>query len=98
MELDLLDLCGLARALDIHDAVEVAQNQAAVDDLELVAVEPSDRRTGDADAFLVVRASVARADKAGRGQDGRDQHVPVVGLDRLLLLLEDRSAWLHRTT
>src|SRR5215218_5440244 len=96
LELELLDLGGLTRALDLRHAVEVAEHETAVHDVELVAVEPAHRRPCDAVALLVVRAAVAGADEAGRGQDRRDVDIAVGGLDRLPLLGEDRAAGLHR--
>src|SRR5580765_6061072 len=98
VQVDLLDLGGLAGALDLDDAVEVAEHQAPFDDVELVAVEAANRRAGDAVALLVVRAAVARTDEAGRRQHRCDQHLAVVAPDRLLLLREDRAARLHRAT
>src|SRR4029453_432137 len=96
LELELLDLGGLARALHPRPPVEVAEHEAPVHDVEVVAVEPAHRRACDAVALLVVRAAVAGTDEAGRGQDGRDVDIAIGGLDRLPLLCEDRAAGLHR--
>src|SRR4029453_17806827 len=58
LELELLDLGGLARALDLRHAVEVAEHEAAVHDVKAVAAAPAHGRAGDGVARLVVRAAV----------------------------------------
>src|SRR4029078_11014532 len=53
-----------AGAVDMAHAVGLAEGQAAVADVELVAVKGANGRTGGPVLLLVVLASVATADKA----------------------------------
>src|SRR5919106_3385580 len=66
----------LALALDLADAVGPGQEDAAVPDLVLVAVERAHRRAGCDVALRGVGAAVARAGERGRvGGDARDDAV-----------------------
>ena len=79
-------------ALDAGDAEELADEEVALADRELGAVERADGRAGGAVALGVVLAAVARAAEAGRL--GRRQ-LDVVA-ERLLLVVEDGAVRLHR--
>ena len=82
--------------VDLRDAVGVAEDRRPSLIDELVAVERAHRRAGDAVALRVVLAAVARAAEAGRGSVGDQRDVAVVGLDLLLVVLEERAVGLHR--
>ena len=62
----LVDPRPRALPLDLRDAVERAEDEVAVDDRELGAIERADGRPGGAVALGVVLAAVARAAEAGR--------------------------------
>src|SRR5207247_3887668 len=65
-----VDLRAAARLVDMRDAVRAEQNEVAVANLVLVAVEPAYRRAGRSVSLLVVRAAVARADESSRRSIG----------------------------
>src|SRR3954470_16856922 len=97
-ELVLVDLRLRAGAVDLRDRVLAQQNQPALADIELVAVESADRRACCAVPLGVVLAAVARAPEACR--DGRVEDDLTV---RRLLLdrreaedLPRRAVRLHR--
>src|SRR3954453_319578 len=82
-ELVLVDLRLRAGPVDLRDRVLAQQNQPALPDVELVAVEGADRRAGGAVPFGVVLAAVARAPEAGGdGRVERDLAVRRFLLDR----------------
>src|SRR5438034_5008875 len=96
VELVLLDLRVLRRPGDLGRPERVAEDQVAVDDRELVAVKGTHGRAGDAVPLRVVRAAVAGADEAGRGEARDQRHVAALRLEGLLLVLAERPAGLDR--
>src|SRR5262245_4050993 len=98
-ELVLVDRGVLALPGDVRDAERLAEDQVAVDDRELVAVERAHRRAGRAVPLGVVLAAVARTAEASR-RDDRDQRHLLSLLTRRNLLLVGRlrrAVRLHRT-
>ena len=91
-----MDLGLRAGAVDLRDAVVAAEDQVALDDRELVAVERAHGRTGRAVALGVVGAAVAGAAEAGDGEhrDGRHDLTPG-RLHRLGLGLLHEAERLH---
>src|SRR5437588_9277935 len=85
-----VDLRGGAAADHVRDRVGTEQDQAAVVDLERVAVERAYGRAGDAVALGVVLASVARAAVAG-GHDRIELDLPVLRVLVDRRLAEDRA-------
>src|SRR5712691_11771093 len=73
----LVDLCLRAGAVDVRDGVRAEQYQAAVVDLEGVAVERTHRRAGRAVALRVVLTAVAGAAVAG-WDDGEERDLAVL--------------------
>src|SRR6476659_9449976 len=81
-----------AHALDVRDAERPAEDQVAVDDRELEAVERADGRPGLPVALRVVETAVARAAEARR-----EHRSELHAVDFLLRLLVDRAVRLDGT-
>src|SRR5690349_15156677 len=85
----LVDLRGRAGAHHVRDGVRAEEDQPAVGDLERVAVERADGRTGDPVSLRVVLAAVARAPVTG-GNDRLEPDLPVLRVLVDRRLAEDR--------
>src|SRR5262245_27451217 len=89
----LVDLRSPAGALDVRHAEHAEQDEPAVADREVVAVERVRRRAGGAVALRVVLAAVARAPEAcGLRLVQRDRAAQRADLPRLA----ERAVRLHR--
>jgi len=86
-----------AFALDVADAVEAFEPEAAVGDREGVTVERSRTRTRGAVALLVELAAVTRAAEAAGRQRRNDVHLAVRLRLGAMLSAENRPVRLRRT-
>src|SRR5690348_7410876 len=99
-ELVGVDLGVFPLTVDVRDAERLAEDEVAVDDRVLVAVERPDRRAGRAVPLRVVLAAVTRAAEAA-GRNRRDErHLLSLLAGRNLLLVTrlHGTVRLHRAT